>query len=273
MVKVAPAARRALQHDVAAALLHDPVDGGEPEAGALPRLLGGEEGLEDPGLVGRLDAHAGVAHLQRDVGAGPDAVRPGCRRVAGQLAVRGGDRDPAALRHRVARVHHQVHQHLLDLARIGQHVPEGGVVGEVEHDVGADQAAEHAVGLANDIVEREHLRLEHLAPAEGEQLPGEPRGALPRLPDLLDVASDRVALPHLLQQEVAVAEDGGEQVVEVVGDPAGELADGLHLLGLAELLLAPAERRFGGVLLAHVLVEDDRAFDGAAGAGDRAPRS
>ena len=33
------------------------------------------------------------------------------------------------------------------------------------------------------------------------------------------------------------AEDAGQQVVEVVGDAAGELADGLHLLGLAQRLL------------------------------------
>ena len=35
----------------------------------------------------------------------------------------------------------------------------------------------------------------------------------------------------------AVAADDGEQVVEVVGHAAGQAADGLHLLRLAELLL------------------------------------
>ena len=42
---------------------------------------------------------------------------------------------------------------------------------------------------------------------------------------------------RLLQQHLGVAADDGEQVVEVVGDAAGEPADGLHLLRLAELLL------------------------------------
>ena len=37
-------------------------------------------------------------------------------------------------------------------------------------------------------VQREHPRLEHLPPAEGQQLPGEARGALAGVPDLLDVA-------------------------------------------------------------------------------------
>ena len=32
-----------------------------------------------------------------------------------------------------------------------------------------------------------------------------------------------------------MAHDGCEQVIEVVGDPSRQLADGVHLLGLAEL--------------------------------------
>ena len=40
-----------------------------------------------------------------------------------------------------------------------------------------------------------------------------------------------------LFQELQIADDDGEQIVEIVGDAAGELAHGLHLLRLAELLL------------------------------------
>jgi hypothetical protein len=36
-------------------------------------------------------------------------------------------------------------------------------------------------------------------------------------------------------QHVQLHQDGGEQVVEVVRHAAGQLADGLHLLALAEL--------------------------------------
>ena len=42
---------------------------------------------------------------------------------------------------------------------------------------------------------------------------------------------------QLVVQYVEVAEDGLKQVVEVMGDAAGELADGLHLLGLPQGLL------------------------------------
>ena len=67
-------ARRALDRDVPAALLHDAVDRGQAEAGALAGLLGGEEGLEDPRLRRHVHADAGVAHGEHDVGAGPHAV-------------------------------------------------------------------------------------------------------------------------------------------------------------------------------------------------------
>src|SRR3546814_14625173 len=38
-------------------------------------------------------------------------------------------------------------------------------------------------------------------------------------------------------QQVEVADDNGQQIVEVVCQPAGELTDGLHPLGLSELSL------------------------------------
>ncbi len=47
------------------------------------------------------------------------------------------------------------------------------------------------------------------------------------------------------QQQVAVAVDRGQEVVEVVRDAAGELADRLHLLALHELRLEGLQ--LGGV--------------------------
>jgi hypothetical protein len=50
-----------------------------------------------------------------------------------------------------------------------------------------------------------------------------------------DVGEGLVARPVAQQQQVREADHGGQQVVEVVGDAAGELADRLHFLGLGEL--------------------------------------
>src|SRR2546426_476937 len=46
----------------------------------------------------------------------------------------------------------------------------------------------------------------------------------------------RVARWKIPEEELRVAEDGGEQVVEIVGDATRELTDGFHLLRLPELL-------------------------------------
>ncbi len=43
-----------------------------------------------------------------------------------------------------------------------------------------------------------------------------------------------------VDEDLGIAENDGQQIVEVVRDAAGELPDGLHLLRLAQLLLGPA---------------------------------
>ena len=50
--------------------------------------------------------------------------------------------------------------------------------------------------------------------------------------------------------QVGVAEDGGEHVVEVVRDAAGEPPDRFHLLRLAQLRFAEAQRLLGAAPLA-----------------------
>ena len=81
------------------------------------------------------------------------------------------------------------------------------------------------------------MRLEHLAPAEGEQLLRQPRRALAGAADLLDRHTQALLVAaHGGQRQVAVAVDDREQVVEVVRDPACEAADRLELLVAPQLL-------------------------------------
>ena len=86
----------------------------------------------------------------------------------------------AALRHGVAGVDREVHDHLLELSRVGRHAPRGGSQPQLQVDVLADQAAQHRVEVADERVEVEHLRLEHLPAAEGQELAREAGGALRR---------------------------------------------------------------------------------------------
>ena len=67
-----------------------------------------------------------------------------------------------------------------------------------------------------------------LAAGEDHQLADEADAALGGAPDLLDVGGGRGAGRHATRSESGVVDDHPEDVVEVVRDPAGELADHLQ---------------------------------------------
>ena len=71
-----------------------------------------------------------------------------------------------------------------------------------------------------------------------------------------------------LEQELGVAGDDHQEVVEVVRDAAGEAADGFHFLRLAELLLQRA--RFGDVF--HENFEGVSVFAVGNGSGRKCGR-
>ena len=155
------------------------------------------------------------------------------------VAVGGGDAQRAALGHGVAGVDGQVDQHLLQLARVGEHRPQLRAQVDVQPDVLAEGAQQQLLDLADDGVEVQHPRLHDLAPAEREQLVGQFGGPLAGPQDLGDVLAGLRPLAggvvlgglgDLLGQERRVVEHDGEQVVEVVRHPAGELAEALQAL-------------------------------------------
>ena len=110
----------AVDDDLPARLRDDAVHRRQPEAGALARLLGREERLEDARARRVVDARAGVAHREHDPAADWHAgvVRRG--RVL-DVDVLGGDGEHAARRHGVARVDDQVDHDLLELSGVGAH--------------------------------------------------------------------------------------------------------------------------------------------------------
>ena len=76
------------------------------------------------------------------------------------------------------------------------------------------------------------------APAERQELTRQLRRRLAGLLDFADVAAVRLGRQvGILEQQLAISEDGRQHVVEVVGDAAGEPSDGIHLLRLVVLLL------------------------------------
>src|SRR5450759_141372 len=241
--------RRALagfarDRDVAAALLHDAEDRREPEAGSLAHSLRREEGFEEMGLDLRGDADARVR--DRDCDLRTQLPPRSFLEVDGlfRVDISRADREPASARHRVARVHGEVHDDLLELARVNLHpAGVGRKVGQELH-VLADEPAEHLLDPGDDLVHVHELRLEDLLAAKGEELAGEVGRALPGRADVGQCRAPGIVGRHVGQEEVGVPGDDREEVVEIVGDASRELADRLHLLRLAELLFEAHAGRY-----------------------------
>ena len=111
----------------------------------------------------------------------------------------------------------------------------------VNTNVHAEQLLEHAVERSDDRVEVDRLRrFEHRAAAEDQELPRERRGPAADFEHLvqivLQVRIHRLVVADLLERQLGVADEGGEEVVEVVRDAAGQPAERVHLLGLPKLI-------------------------------------
>ena len=78
---------------------------------------------------------------------------------------------------------------------------------------------------------------------EGEKLAHKARGPVGVLLDLHDVLEGRIGGPVVGEQQIAVADDRLQHVVEIVRHAAGKLAHRVHLLRLRELFLDLAEIR------------------------------
>ena len=86
-------------------------------------------------------------------------------------------------------------------------------------------------------VDVDGLHLERMLAREGEQPLHQGRGALGGLTAIAEPAADALLALDAAQREIEIADDRGEQVVEVVRDAAGEAADRFHLLRLAQRFL------------------------------------
>jgi len=141
-------------------------------------------------------------------------------------------------RHRVTRIDHEVEQHLLELGGVGLDDARLWLEHRDQLDVLADEATEYAIHSTDDLVDVDGGGRRHFLPAgEDEQLVSEPGRLVRGGQDLLQVVSDRVLGRQPLHRQRGEADDGREEVVEVVGYAPGEAADALHLPGLPVLLL------------------------------------
>ena len=178
----------------------------------------------------------GVAHRQRHPFAARHRIAAETRRV--QRA--GRDRESPAARHRVAGVDHEIDDHLLDLRAVGVDRRQVGRRAQRELDVLTDEAPQQARELGDDGVEIQPRRLQDLFAAEGEQLLSERGRPLPGLLNLHQIRPIRIRFGAVADEQLGVAENGRQQVVEIVRDAAGKPSNALDLLRLRQTLFEQA---------------------------------
>ena len=207
-----------------------------------PNTLGGEEGFEQPRLRSFVHAAAVIAH--RDLRVRSRLHRQVAPRVAlVQLYVGRFNGQRAALRHGVARIHHQVHQHLFDLSRIRAHHSQVRPQRQLQIDILADQPPQHRGQARHQLIQVQHPGLQDLRPAVSQQLLGQRCRALAGLQDLLRRVMIRIARLQRVQDQLAVARDDGQQIIEIVRHAARQHAHRFHLLRLPQLRFQlPAHR-------------------------------
>ena len=194
---------------------------------AQPRsalALGREERLEDPAAHGFGHADAGVGHRQHHTAAGIAARR---------------DRQRAAVGHRVEGVEEKVRHQLGQRRRAavdGLDRPE--IESQVERTVVArdlflEPRPDHRDRVVHALVHVDaHRRA--VRPQARELLdPPHGLGAVHRRRlDDVQRAADELGVVEALLHELGIAEDRLQEIVEVVRDPARELAEGRQLLRL-----------------------------------------
>ena len=165
--------------------------------------------------------------------------------AVGSGEVAGAQRDLAAVADGVAGIDDQIDDHLLELVEVGLHLPKVAPIYDVELDRLADQAAKQHLQLRQHVVELQRLGTQASGDARRRAIAAPAGRPIGVLLDLHDVLEGRIGRAVIGEQKIGIADDCGQHVVEVVRDAAGELADGLHLLALDQVLLERA--LLGGV--------------------------
>ena len=174
--------------DVAAALLYDAVDGSQTQPRSSASFLRCEEGLEDARLHRWAHAGSGVADRQGHIGTRLEPCLPWCV-VLVEIHFGCLDCECAAVRHGVTGVDDEVHDDLLDLARVRFDEAWFRVHSENELYVLSNEPSKHLLDLSQNDVDFQDPWFDDLLATESQQLPRQGGGTLPGLVDLFDLVA------------------------------------------------------------------------------------
>ena len=164
-----------------------------------------------------------------------------------ELDVPGLDFDGAPPPHRIACIHDEVEEYLLQVARVRFDHVKGRCQLGAHGDTLPDEPLEHGPHLGDHRVQIERARLARPRATEGKKLLVRAAARSPAADIRIQLVAYRFrSIRQALGKQAGADRDDREEVVEVVRDAAGELPHGVHLLDVAELLLEPS-------LLGHVI--------------------
>ena len=209
----------------------------QTEAGAMSGLFRREERLKGPPPYIRRHAGAIIANLNDNIGV--RRVPSLTRRVAIRRDRRAGsDRQPATVRHRVARVEDEIEDRILQPVRVDKHRRKRLRELSFECDPLTKSATQHITHAQDQLIDIGQLRFKRLTAGEGEQSVRQycsTFGSAHRRPG--KSAQSFFVFGQALFKRFDSTRDHGQQIIEVMCDSARELAKGVHLLGVTKLCL------------------------------------
>jgi len=112
------------------------------------------------------------------------------------------------------------------------------VVQMTDHaNVLTDEPEQRSLEIGDERIDFDDAGLKRLPAAKCEELSSENGGTTGSAANLGDMAGNRALPASLGEDQVAVAEDGGEEIVEIVRDTARELTEGFHFLRTTKLIM------------------------------------
>ena len=128
----------------------------------------------------------------------------------------------------------QVHDDLMDLGRIGQDQESDGIERLADLDARRQGRLQEFHGFLHDARHFHEAPRLLLRAAERNDLLDELPAPVRRFDDEVQVARGRAVLGGVERSDLGIDEDRNEDVIEIVGDAAGQSAESVDLLGAAD---------------------------------------
>ena len=147
------------------------------------------------------------------------------------------DSQTAAIRHCIAGIVVKIQHNLLQLPKIPH---ENQVLVnqlKFDTDVFARKTTEHLFHVKDQVVEMNRLGCHDLFAAEGQQAVRQRSSLLGSIDNALHSGKMGRIRTQTHFKDTCIAQYAGQDIVEFVGHPAGQLADGIELLGMMQLFL------------------------------------